>query len=324
MLSDWLGLPQNFKSMMSSWMEVNQPALLLSQLQGWQGFVGSNGLNTATSALTLTDTDQSIPGLSHTLYASARYQVNANVTALRGDPSATGIATSEHLPSSAVNTDNGFLNWSTPSNAKVEDGAVAQTTISTQTDYLDTTNFGFSIPSGSEILGIVVRVKASDDGDPNWTLHVQPRYAGADIGTEKTTTVSTASLTNVTLGSSTDTWSTALTAAQASVASFGMRLWGTVASGTAKIDVVGITLYTDRPWSTITITAFADSSALTPALTIPWQAFQDSTTPYTVSGAWQVPPGAENQVLDLKAKKDANLGGGTIETSSTLSVVRIS
>ena len=55
----------------------------------------------------------------------------------------------------------GTLTWATPDNAKVEDGstAIASGAGGSQSHYLKATNFGFSIPQGAEILGILVEVK---------------------------------------------------------------------------------------------------------------------------------------------------------------------
>ena len=65
-----------------------------------------------------------------------------------------------NFPGSVVNEADGFLDWTNPSNAIIEDGIVSSATInSLQTNNLKSTSYGFTIPNGALILGIMLEVK---------------------------------------------------------------------------------------------------------------------------------------------------------------------
>jgi len=59
------------------------------------------------------------------------------------------------------------LSWSNPDNVPSSDNAYASANVGCATDqshYLKASNFGFSLPAGAIILGIVVEIERSQSG----------------------------------------------------------------------------------------------------------------------------------------------------------------
>ena len=61
----------------------------------------------------------------------------------------------------------GTIAWTTPSNAAISDGVFTAAAVLCSTaasNYLKATNFGFSIPVGSTINGILVEIQKKQNG----------------------------------------------------------------------------------------------------------------------------------------------------------------
>jgi hypothetical protein len=102
--------------------------------------------------------------------------------------------------------------WSSPSNALTQDDAYATASLGkgAVSHYLKVTNFGFSIPSGAKIKGIVVEVdRYAESGDKVDDNSIKLVKGGAISGDDKASASlwpSSDTDTYQSYGSSTDLW----------------------------------------------------------------------------------------------------------------------
>lgn len=168
-----------------------------------------------------------------------------------------------NYPSTVTNTDSGGTTWVNPSNAGANDGSETTSEFSTDTDYLDCTNFGFSVPDGT-INGVVVEVERRQTGtDPPKDKVVQLIKGGVPTGDNKADTVTSwpSSVAVATYGSSSDGWSASLAASDVNASTFGVRVEATRATGKsggiANIDYVRITVYYTESGGGVTVKTLA-------------------------------------------------------------------
>lgn len=158
------------------------------------------------------------------------------------------------------NTTTGSINWSGLSNVASDNNSYAScgtllgilSTINTH--FLNTSDFGFSIPSTATVCGIEVIVEKHASGliigssikDNNVSII----KGGSITGTNHASSASwTGSDVSVTYGSSTDNWGTTWTPADINAGNFGVAFSAKLASGlaglflTANIDKVAIQVY---------------------------------------------------------------------------------
>jgi hypothetical protein len=149
----------------------------------------------------------------------------------------------------------GTVAWANPDNAKVSDNVYAVLSGGTSSHYLKATNFGFSIPTGATINGILLeiqqRVVTSGDGaNPS-----QVRIVKAD-GSIGTTNKGSSSMYGIwqsttpaywSFGSSTDLWGETWTPADINDVDFGSVLGVTSTSApglfSSEVDHIRITVY---------------------------------------------------------------------------------
>jgi hypothetical protein len=149
----------------------------------------------------------------------------------------------------------GTNDWSFPDNAKVEDAistVASAAAIPRLSYYLNCTNFGFAIATGSTIDGIYVEVKRAYTGS-NTTTHdntIQLIVGGAATGNNKATATNWPNITPgwATYGGATDKWGLTPTVAQVNGSDFGVVVQAhNVASGkgvaASNVDFVRITVY---------------------------------------------------------------------------------
>ena len=148
----------------------------------------------------------------------------------------------------------GSITWSNVNNAKVYDGS--RTTADHQaaadiSHYLKATNFGFAIPTGVTINGIIVEIRM-DTGAPGANSCTQNVVkivkADGNLGSENKSqeTALPNAATYVTFGSPTDLWSETWTAENINDIDFGVVLsTDTVEdqSGNANVDHIKITVH---------------------------------------------------------------------------------
>lgn len=162
----------------------------------------------------------------------------------------TCVSTSTGAPGSAT--------WSTPVGADESDDTYANLFFGSSgtqiSAFLKVTNFGFSIPSGATIDGIVVEIERQDIyGSVNATTKdhtVQLYKGGTNQGTNKAdTSTAWSAETFVTYGSSSDLWGLSFSDTDINDSGFGVGLAVTqniLAKGPstgAEVDLIQITVY---------------------------------------------------------------------------------
>lgn len=142
----------------------------------------------------------------------------------------------------------GVFSWSNPGNAAASDNSYATVSLfpTGQSHYLKATNFGFSIPGGSTIEGIVVEVEHKESGSgvcrDNRIRIVKGGAIGSTdkaSGTEWPTSDGTASY-----GADNDLWGETWTVSEINASDFGVAISAIgLGTGTASIDHIKITVY---------------------------------------------------------------------------------
>jgi hypothetical protein len=145
--------------------------------------------------------------------------------------------------------------WTNPGDVVSDNTTDA--TAAVPTDYLVTSGYGFAIPADATIVGVTVRVEASETGSGTSTYIPQLHSDTTPtlIGVAKSdVSVSGATKVISTNGGTADLWSATLTPAIVNAAGFGVSLWSTDTTNTLAIDFVTIAIeYTTK--GTIILTA---------------------------------------------------------------------
>ncbi|MFZ2096959.1 MAG: MBG domain-containing protein, partial [Anaerolineales bacterium] len=149
----------------------------------------------------------------------------------------------------------GTVTWGSPGNISTVGSPYATMSVpaSAITHYLQGTQYGFTIPSGSTINGITVVINRQSSGRRAPFLRdnvVRLVKGGAITGNNKALTGAdwpNTGLGTVTYGSSTDLWGTTWTAEEINATNFGVVLSAvnakTTRSRTATVDYIQITVY---------------------------------------------------------------------------------
>ena len=130
-----------------------------------------------------------------------------------------------NTPTSASQTaTGGLVSWGTPSNIETSGASYATyliNTVSSTSQTLKGAGFGFSIPSGATINGIVFTLVTTFAPSQGGITSLQLMKAGSVVGTAKTGNFSSGSY-----GSTIDLWGTTWTAADINNAGFGAAVIG--------------------------------------------------------------------------------------------------
>jgi len=145
----------------------------------------------------------------------------------------------------------GTATWSNPNNAKVSDGIYSEVNDIggfNVSHYLKATNFGFSIPSGATINGILVEIerKESNARDNLYDNEVKIVKADGSIGTTNKKLVAEWSTTEgyYSYGSSSDLWNESWDSSKINDVDFGVVLSINIGTdGYAYVDHIRITVY---------------------------------------------------------------------------------
>lgn len=134
--------------------------------------------------------------------------------------------------------------WSNPGNAGASDSSYA-TASSNGTQYLKATGFGFSIPTGAVIDGIVVEWERKASGSTVKDKAVRIVKGGTVGATDKSVTTDWPTTDAfASYGSAADLWGETWTAADINAASFGAAIaTQSIFVRTASVDAVRITVY---------------------------------------------------------------------------------
>lgn len=220
---------------------------------------GINDGDCESDAYTYGSTDTSITySITYCLGGVVQSAGPGNLVAIPGDIAAAVPApepqayTSTNSPGTAANdTSVGNVGWNNFDFIKVSNDERANALVGTLGDsyYLKATNFGFTIPTGATINGIVVEWEKGVDGVGGvFDRHTRIVKADGTIGTTNraiTTNQWAAGDNYITSGGSTDLWGETWTAANINDADFGCVLsaFSDSEGVTALIDHVRITVY---------------------------------------------------------------------------------
>lgn len=147
----------------------------------------------------------------------------------------------------------GTITWSNPGNMTTTGSPYATATLTTRatSEYLQGTNYGFTIPANATIDGISVSItrRSSSNAGGNSINDVTVRLlkAGVLSGNNKATTTDwPTSLGTANYGSETDLWGTTWTPDQINASNFGVALsafnQSSYSSRTATVDGIQVTL----------------------------------------------------------------------------------
>ena len=147
------------------------------------------------------------------------------------------------------NSDQGTIAWVNPGNAASANDtyATANGDNSLISEFLWLTNFGFSVPAGATIDGIVVEVERKSDSATTIEDVAQLIKAGVLVGNDKGDDVTALPITEAskTYGSSSDLWGTTWTATQVNASNFGVAfsVFFGIGEDTAYVDHIRITVH---------------------------------------------------------------------------------
>lgn len=178
--------------------------------------------------------------------------------------------TGDTFPGTGESVDRaGLTAWTGPENV-VSDNTTDATCNGTGSDYLVARNYGFTVPAGATINGILVRVEASEHSGGTEPLLAQLQDATAAlIGSSKSTSnegsISGTTKAVYTYGSTSDLWGATLDDTIVNDPDFGVRLWFTTAHDvrvdfvTLAIEYTPAAVYEDRAASFTGVGTFAAS-----------------------------------------------------------------
>jgi hypothetical protein len=159
------------------------------------------------------------------------------------------------LPGTGANlTGVGTIAWNNPGNITLNDGSSASFSYNTTSEisnYLRGSNFGFSIPLGATIDGIIVTIEKQSPASGSVSDNIVRLYIGSSVvGTNKAIAGGPGIWSNGGItsnyGSSSDLWGLTPSISEINNSSFGAVISGTgnaADGGTGNIDHMSITVY---------------------------------------------------------------------------------
>ena len=221
-----------------------------------------------TSDLFVADTTNSRIGIGtgtpgQTLHLSTDVTAAGAATSIRLDGLNAGTnSPAKHCSSGADDATIGTIAWTNPGNGCADDSSLASAvlTASAVSHYFTATDFGFSIPAGSTIEGIVMESEVSEFFISNAGTPVDNAVRivkGGTIGsTDRSNgTAWTTTLAYLSHGGAADLWGESWTPDDINASDFGVaisaRESGGASPSTAQINAVRITVYytVDASWS---------------------------------------------------------------------------
>jgi hypothetical protein len=148
-------------------------------------------------------------------------------------------------PGTVADLGDGDTSWVNPNNVKVSDNTYATASGGLGGNFSGTlrcTNFGFSIPVGSTIDGVLVEIERLSDGASDSA--VQLVKAGSATGTSKNGGAWSSTEAYVSYGGAADVWGATLTYSDVNASTFGVQLGANINPfATASVDHVRVTIY---------------------------------------------------------------------------------
>lgn len=183
--------------------------------------------------------------------------------------------------------------WSNMGNAGISDDIYATPASSlpgsgNYTDYLQATNFSFSIPDGSTITGISVSVERSDDNGKTKDHRVRIVKGGVIGVTDKSVnTVWNITDATQTYGSSIDLWGDTWLNADLNSSNFGFAIAAKRNGGgpqvtLSKIDLVSVTIYYTPPGSLPVQLVKFDIQQISNSIEVSWSTMAEVNNDYFV------------------------------------------
>jgi len=156
-----------------------------------------------------------------------------------------------NFPTTAVDdATQGTLAWTNPGNVMVEDGIFATRSVSpsTITHFIKTTGYGFSIPAGATIDGILAEVKVKGADTQSTDSAVKIVQGGTIGGTDQSTNVQlSTTLAYRSFGGAANLWGLTWTDTDINSSGFGfcysVRRGTSETSSTASVDAMRLTVY---------------------------------------------------------------------------------
>lgn len=152
-------------------------------------------------------------------------------------------------PSSGTEADNpsGTTSWSNPGNITNSDDTYATVALtSTISEYLEGSNFGFSIPAGATIDGIVVEWEVSKTSGSAFVNNIRIVKGGTVGSTDRNDSASIPSTDAfLSYGSSSDLWGETWTYMDINNSGFGavFACFNVIGTANVRVDYVRITVY---------------------------------------------------------------------------------
>src|SRR5207245_2880846 len=155
-------------------------------------------------------------------------------------------------PGTIVNVSRGSTPWTTVTNAGIDDGtsfAVDNTPGNGDTDYIQATNFGFSLPVSAQLTGVLFTYKGkSSTSDGSLTEEIVQLIKGGTVqGANKASNSLSGALVQFSFGSNSDLWTLSLIPSDVNASNFGIAY---VVQNTnvslariASVDAFRITIY---------------------------------------------------------------------------------
>lgn len=142
----------------------------------------------------------------------------------------------------------GATAWTNPGNVVSDNATDATCNAAASSQYLVARNFGFTLPAGSTINGVTVRIEASEHSGGTESLNARLQDdSGTLIGSSKAQTISGTTKAVYTYGSTSDLWGATLNTTIVNDADFGVRFWFTTAHD-VRIDFVTVAIEYTEPF----------------------------------------------------------------------------
>lgn len=137
-------------------------------------------------------------------------------------------STGPNSPSTVANAGTG-VDWTNPTNITSADSSNATVFLEDgntvlATKYLRATGFGFNVPSGATINGVVVEYLGSNSSSDGHTTEVKLVKGGTEAGTAKTNGDASSAPSYNTFGTSSDLWGNTLTDSDVNGSGFGVSM----------------------------------------------------------------------------------------------------
>ena len=218
---------------------------------GTDGTIGVDGTTGATGYTGYTG----YTGSDSTVTGPTGYTGDIGATGYTGYTGETWGIDGPLSPETMANDSSyGVVEWTNPDNAKTSDNTYATVPLNTGTwsNYLKATNFGFAIPDGATITGILVEYERhiTTANSQVSEVGILVKSDGSYITSGKSALVWwPANDAYYSYGSSSDLWDETWTSADINNSNFGfgLRVFNNVANQVGSVDHIRITVYYEAP-----------------------------------------------------------------------------